>query len=100
MDHRQRVMAAVNLREPDRVPLALWGSDYSISDVVYFDLLKLLNLGSPLLPTRSFKGNDYNYMDDRILAALDVDTRYVDTGLTDLGCYPRRWQRLLGGEIS
>jgi uroporphyrinogen decarboxylase len=85
MDHRQRVMAAVNLREPDRVPLALWGSDYSISDVVYFDLLKLLNIGTPLLPARSFKGNDYNYMDDRLLAELAIDTRYVDTGFTDLG---------------
>ena len=32
MDHRQRVISAVNLLEPDRVPLALWGGTYSISD--------------------------------------------------------------------
>lgn len=85
MDHRQRVMMAVNLREPDRIPVALWGSNYSVSDSVYFDLLKELSIGQPILPARSFKGVDFNYMDDRILDALDVDTRYVDTGFTDLG---------------
>lgn len=85
MNHRQRIMSAVNLREPDRVPTALWGSEFSISDRVYFDLLKELSIGSAVLPARSFKGFDYNYMDDRILDALDIDTRYVDTGFTDLG---------------
>ncbi len=85
MDHRQRVISAVNLLEPDRVPLALWGGTYSISDGLYFEMLKELSLGSPQLPARSFKGLDYNYMDDRILEALDIDTRYVDCGFTDLG---------------
>jgi len=85
MNHRQRIMAAVNLRKTDRIPTALWGSEFSISDRVYFDLLKELAIGSPVLPARSFKGVDYNYMDDRVLAALNIDTRYVDTGFTDLG---------------
>lgn len=85
MDHRHRVLSAVNLIEPDRVPLALWGGSYSISDALYFELVKELSLGSPLLPVRNFKGFDYNYHDDRVLEALDIDTRYVDCGFTDLG---------------
>lgn len=85
MDHRQRVITAVSLLEPDRVPMALWGGSYSISDSLYFSLVNELSLGSPLLPFRNFKGMDFNYMDDRILEALDIDTRYVDCGFTDLG---------------
>ena len=85
MDHRQRVISAVNLIEPDRVPLALWGGSYCLSDGLYFEMLKELSLGSPVLPFRNFKGFDYNYLDDRILEALDIDTRYVDCGFTDLG---------------
>jgi uroporphyrinogen decarboxylase len=85
MDHRDRVLTAVNHSEPDRVPLALWGSAYGITDPLYFNLLHLLNLGSPVPPFRPRRGHTISYYDDRVLEALDVDVRHVDIGFTDLG---------------
>jgi uroporphyrinogen-III decarboxylase len=38
-------LAAVNHQEPDRVPTALWGSAYGITDPLYNNLLAYLNLG-------------------------------------------------------
>lgn len=85
MDHRERVLTAVNHEEPDFVPTALWGSAHGVTDPLYFELLKALDLGSPVLPFRRNKGHTINYYDDRLLEALDVDVRHVDIGFTDLG---------------
>ena len=85
MDHRTRVLTAINHEEPDYVPTALWGSAYGITDELYFKLLDVLELGSPVLPFRRNKGHTINYYDDRVLEALDVDVRHVDCGFTDLG---------------
>jgi uroporphyrinogen decarboxylase len=85
MDHRQRVLDAINHIEPDRVPTALWGSAYGVTDPLYFNLLKSLGLGDALSPFRIRKGHTINYYDDRILEALNVDVRHVDCGFTDLG---------------
>ena len=85
MDHRQRVLCAINHQEPDLVPIALWGSSHGITDPLYFDLLKELNLGEPVEPFRRRMGHTVNYYDDRILEALDIDVRHVDCGFTDLG---------------
>ncbi len=89
MDHRERVLTAVNHEEPDRVPMALWGSAYGVTDPLYFELLEYLHLGEPVKPFRRLKGHSVNYYDDRVLEALDIDTRYVWLGFTDLGG-PRR----------
>jgi uroporphyrinogen decarboxylase len=85
MDHRQRVLDAINHIEPDRVPTALWGSAYGVTDPLYFNLLKSLGLGDALSPFRTRKGHTINYYDDRVLEALNVDVRHVDCGFTDLG---------------
>ncbi len=85
MDHRQRVLTAVNHAEPDVVPLALWGSAYGITDPLYFELLKTLGLGQPVAPFRRRLGHTINYYDDRVLDALDIDVRHVDCGFSDLG---------------
>ncbi len=85
MDHRERVLTAVNHIEPDFVPTAVWGSAYGITDPLYFDLLKEFNLGEPVAPFRQRKGHTINYYDDRLLEALDVDVRHADCGFTDLG---------------
>jgi uroporphyrinogen decarboxylase len=84
MDHRERVLTAVNHAEPDRVPLAMWGSAYGITDPLYFKLLDLLHLGGPVPPFRPRRGHTISYYDDRVLEALDVDVRHVDIGFTDL----------------
>jgi len=85
MNHRERVLTAVNHQQPDQVPVAIWGSAYGITDPLYFGLLELLQLGEPVAPFRKRKGHSINYYDDRVLEALDIDVRHVDCGFTDLG---------------
>jgi uroporphyrinogen decarboxylase len=85
MDHRERVLTAINHAEPDYVPTAVWGSAYGITDPVYFELLKEFKLGEPVPPFRQRKGHTVNYYDDRLLEALDIDVRHADCGFTDLG---------------
>ena len=70
MDHRERILTAINHAEPDRLPTALWGSAYGITDPLYFDLLKRFNLGEAVPPFRRRKGHTVNYYDDRVLEAL------------------------------
>lgn len=89
MDHRERVLTAVNHQEPDLVPTAIWGSAHGITDPLYFELLSALKLGEPMPPFRRLRGHTINYYDDRVLEALDVDVRHADCGFTDLGG-PRR----------
>ncbi|MFC1959325.1 uroporphyrinogen decarboxylase family protein [Chloroflexota bacterium] len=78
MTSRQRVLAALNHQEPDRVPTALGGGPYGFVDALYFKLLKQFDLGEPVAPFRT--GHNISYMDDRVLEQLGVDTRYVWPG--------------------
>lgn len=78
MDPKTRIQTALKHQQPDRVPLALWGGPYGLVDPLYFDLLKLLDLGAPLPPIR--EGHTVNHMDDRLLEALGVDTRLLWPG--------------------
>ena len=78
MDPKTRVRTALRHQEPDRVPLALWGGPYGLVDPLYFKLVDRLELGSPLPPIR--EGHTVNHMDDRLLEALNVDTRYIWPG--------------------
>ena len=73
--HRERVLAALDHREPDRVPTAICGGSYGIVDEIYLKLVDHFNLGEPVTPFRS--GHSISYMDDRLLDALDTDIRYV-----------------------
>lgn len=75
---RQRVLAALNHQEADRVPVALGGGPYGVVDTLYFKLLDHLALGAPVEPFRT--GHNISYMDDRLLEKLGVDTRYVWPG--------------------
>jgi len=88
MDHRERVLTAVEHEEPDRVPTALWGSAYGITDPLYRELLAYLDLGEPVDPFRVKRGHTVNHYDERILEALDTDTRYVWAGFSDLAGPP------------
>ncbi len=88
MDHRERVLTAVNHQEPDRVPTALWGGAYGITDPVYHALLAYLDRGEPVPPFRTRRGHTVNHYDDRVLEALDTDVRHVWLGFTDLGGPP------------
>ena len=85
MTSRERVLAALRHEEPDRVPLALSGSYYTLQDQTYFDLLAHLGIQVPVAPFRRYKSRNSHYLDDRILDRLDTDIRYVWIGFTDLG---------------
>jgi uroporphyrinogen decarboxylase len=85
MTPRERVLAAVNHSNPDRIPTALWGSAYGITDPLYFELLRYFDLGDPVSPFRPRKGHTINYYDDRVLDALGIDVRHASCGFTDLG---------------
>ena len=76
---KERILMAVEHQEPDRVPLALWGSWYGVTDKLYFNILETLGW-DPLPPFRPGKFHSVNYYDDRILAELHVDVRHVDPG--------------------
>ena len=89
MDHRERVLTAVNHQEPDRVPTALWGSAYGLTDPLYSGLLQYLGLGNPVPPFRRRRGHTVNHYDDRVLDTLDIDVRHVWIGFTDLGGPPQ-----------
>jgi uroporphyrinogen decarboxylase len=79
MTPRERVLLAVDHQEPDRVPLALWGSWYGLTDKLYFNLLDTLGW-EPVPPFRPDRFHSVNYYDDRILERLHVDVRHVDPG--------------------
>ncbi len=85
MKPRERLLATLHHTEPDRVPTALWGSAYGITDGLYFKLVEYLNLGQPLPPFRRRLGHTVNHYDDRILEALEIDIRHVWCGFPDLG---------------
>lgn len=85
MTSRERVLTALNHEEPDRVPLVLWGSYYTLNDETYFNVLKHLGVGDPCPPFRRYMPRNSNYYDDRVLDRLGTDARYIWSGFTDLG---------------
>lgn len=78
MNPAERVNKCLAHQVPDRIPLALWGGPYGIVDPLYMALLEHLQLGEPTPPIRI--GHTINHMDDRLLAALGTDTRYIWPG--------------------
>ena len=79
MHPRERVLAALNHQEPDRVPTALGGGPYGLVDDLYLRLVQHLGLGKPVPPFRT--GHSISYMDDRLLEKLGTDLRYCWPGL-------------------
>ncbi len=77
----ERVLAAIAHEEPDRVPLALWGSWYGVTDRLYFNVLDALGW-VPVQPFRPDLLHSVNHYDDRLLERLGVDIRHVDPGVT------------------
>lgn len=93
MTHRERVLAAISLREPDRVPLDFGSVGGLMVDELYHRVRELLGLDDSVDPYRS--GSSANYYDERILAAFDVDFRHLWLSSPDR---PAR-RRLPGGQV-
>jgi uroporphyrinogen decarboxylase len=81
MSPRERVLLALNHQEPDRVPVALWGSWYGVTDSLYLNLLTELGW-QPVPPFRPDISHSVNYYDDRLLDLLGTDIRHMDPGST------------------
>ncbi|MBS3787167.1 hypothetical protein KGY79_03090 [Candidatus Bipolaricaulota bacterium] len=84
MNSKERVLATLKHKEPDRVPLALCGSAYGVVDELWDDLQAELGISCKIQPFRGRHGHSVNYIDDRVLRELDIDTRHVWLGSTDL----------------
>ena len=78
MNAKERVHTALSHQIPDRVPAALWGGPYGLVDELYIRLLEEFGLDESNPPFR--QGHTINHIDDRILALLGTDTRYVWPG--------------------
>jgi len=75
LDHRQRVLEAIELREVDRVPRDLGSVGSLMVDPVYFKVKKLLGIETDIKPYR--QGSTANYYDERVLEAMDIDFRHL-----------------------
>lgn len=75
MTHRERVEAALNHREPDRIPIDMWATDSRLIDAFYFKVLEYLgwNDRGPLeRPNKTAQFVDYR-LGDR----FDCDFRHL-----------------------
>jgi uroporphyrinogen decarboxylase len=75
MTHRDRVMLAINHKEPDRVPIDLGGFQTGIMVQAYDRLKKHLGIISPteiLEPMQQLA-----VPEEKILTHFDIDTRYI-----------------------
>lgn len=77
MNHRERVLKALNHEEPDRVPLDLGGSCWSMVDVAYYNLKKYLHLGPCDDEVIDRTWNLVAKFDERILEYFDIDIRRI-----------------------
>jgi len=76
MEHIERVLAAMDLREPDRVPMDLGGPISGITNVAYDNLKRYLRLeGLPSVTWDSMQG--LVEIPDAILERFDIDFRHI-----------------------
>ena len=78
MTHRERVQAVLDRREPDRVPIDLWGTASRICNQLYFDIVRRQGwneLGDCVKASRSG-----DYVDYRVSDLIDADFRHTNIG--------------------
>lgn len=84
MTHRERVLAALENREPDRLPVDLGSARFTTMVVQAYDNLRArLGFGEPGIIIDRMQ--QIVQMDERILEFLDVDARSVALGNPDRG---------------
>jgi len=78
MTHRERVLTCLNHKEPDRIPIDLWGSASRICNKLYFEIVKdqgWSELGPCIKASRSG-----DYEDDRVSDIVGCDFRHINIG--------------------
>ncbi len=81
MNHRERVKTALDHKEPDRVPIDLWGSASRIINELYFKILQYLKIED--IPEKVRPGKTAEYVDYRISDMIDADFRHIVIGKPD-----------------
>lgn len=75
LTHRERVNRTLAHREPDRVPLDMWGTDSRLLDTFYFRVLD--HLGWRERGTLERPGKTAQYVDWRLSDRFDCDFRHL-----------------------
>jgi uroporphyrinogen decarboxylase len=75
MTHRERVNAALNHQETDRVPLDMWGTDSRLIDEFYFKVLE--HLGWTEKGEIKRAGKTAQYVDWKLADLFDCDFRHI-----------------------
>ena len=78
MKHRERVKLSINHKEPDRIPIDLWGSASRIHNDLYYKILEFTGLngyGELVRP-----GKSTAYVDYRVSDLIDADFRHITVG--------------------
>ena len=78
MNSRQRVDLAINYKEPDRIPIDLWGTDSRLINDFYFKVLEHLGFNLPDIKVRP--GKSAEYVDYRISDIVGSDFRHIVIG--------------------
>lgn len=86
MTHHERVQAALSHREPDRVPVDVWGSASRICNELYFKILEDQGWEGRGPCVKASRSGDY--VDERVDVLVDSDFRHLDIG------HPREYRPL------
>jgi len=78
MTHRERVLTALDHREPDRVPVDLWGSASRICNDLYFKIVEKEGWEEFGPCVRASRSGDY--VDYRVSDLVDSDFRHTNIG--------------------
>lgn len=95
MTHRERVLSALNHKEPDRIPVDVWGSASRLCNKLYLKIAEhegWKELGPVVKASRSG-----DYVDDRVSDLIGSDFRHTNVGK------PERYKKYVdeaGYEIS
>ncbi|TFG64049.1 MAG: hypothetical protein E4H36_04050 [Spirochaetales bacterium] len=78
MTHKERVIAALNHKEPDRVPVDVWGSSSRLCNKLYLEIAEAQGwkeLGPVVKASRSG-----DYVDERVSELVGSDFRHTNAG--------------------
>ncbi len=78
MTHRERVQAVLDRREPDRVPIDLWGTASRICNQLYFEIVQRQGWAELGECVRASRSGDY--VDYRVSDLIDADFRHTNIG--------------------
>lgn len=89
MTHRERVLAALNHQQPDRIPIDLGATrNTGINRYAYRKLIDYLGIDAAIQPLQEFGGARFQGLakiDNRVLERFGVDLRGIFTGEADSG---------------